>query len=77
MRQVRLVMDHKEGDVQYYAGQTIVLPDESAAWLISAQAGLRMVDINPVDAPVEEVPVEEVPAEEVPAEDSVEFVDHE
>lgn len=37
MRLVKLTKDHKHGDTQYYAGQTIELDAETADWLASVQ----------------------------------------
>lgn len=52
MKIVTLTMNHKEGDVQYYAGQTVTLPDESADYLIGAmltkRAEQRIVESAPV-----------------------------
>jgi hypothetical protein len=33
MRLVTLKQDHKQGDTQYYAGQSVPLPDDIADWL--------------------------------------------
>ena len=32
---ITLQQNHKEGDVQYYKGQTVMLPDDTANWLRS------------------------------------------
>ena len=40
MRSIVLKKDHKQGDVQYYAGQTVTLEDDVANWL----AGVEISD---------------------------------
>lgn len=33
LREITLEKDHKQGDTQYYAGQTVFLPKDVAEWL--------------------------------------------
>jgi hypothetical protein len=40
MRLVTLEKDHKQGDIQYYAGQTVELDDETAEFL----TGVKIAD---------------------------------
>lgn len=55
MRTVTLKQDHKQGEVQYYAGQTVQLPDDVAEYLIAVGLEQRAARLQIVeDAPVVE-----------------------
>ncbi len=42
MKTVTLFVDHKHGDTQYYAGQSVPLPDADAEWLADAIVQTRV-----------------------------------
>lgn len=46
MKSITLTRNHKEGDVQYYAGQIVVLPDETVEWLISSSLAERASNVK-------------------------------
>lgn len=41
-RLVKLLQDHKDGDVQHYAGETIEMSDDDADWYAASIIGARM-----------------------------------
>lgn len=42
MRQVRLSLDHTSNRIKYYAGATVLLPDEEAEWVIRQTGAFRI-----------------------------------
>jgi len=57
LQEITLQQDHKEGDVQHYKGQTVMLPKETVEWLKSVGLAQRAEAVIVVEA--QEVEVEQ------------------
>ena len=54
MRLVTLKKDHKQGDTQHYAGQTVLLDEETANWLSNSEIAEKIASRVPIEEPVSE-----------------------
>jgi len=60
MRQIRLRLDHTSGGVKYYAGSTIMLPDEEAEWVVQQTGAFYVAQEEAIKAAVMVPKVEDV-----------------